>query len=139
MILAAELVNDARTWEGVRFRHQGRSRTGIDCIGLPVCLLRLRGQLPEDFSDNACYGRAPNTSEFIDTVRRFCVEIARPENGCLLVFKWPDAKYPSHVAILDGPHMLHAYERVGKVIRHSYGQPWLRLTHSVYRLPGVTQ
>lgn len=137
-MLAQDLVVEARTWEGVRFRHQGRSRTGVDCIGLPVCILRAKDLLPEDFADNACYGRAPNTSEFIDTVRRFCVEIAAPENGCLTVFKWPDAKFPSHAAVMDGAYMIHAYEGVGKVVRHSYGQPWIRLTHSIYRLPGVT-
>lgn len=137
-LFAQELVTEARTWEGVRFRHQGRSRSGVDCIGLPVCILRAKGLLPEDFADNACYGRAPNTSEFIDTVRRFCTEIGKPENGCLTVFKWPDAKFPSHAAVIDGVYMIHAYERVGGVVRHGYGQPWIRLTHSVYRLPGVT-
>jgi cell wall-associated NlpC family hydrolase len=138
-VLAQELIVAARTWEGVRFRHQGRSRTGVDCIGFPVCILRDAGLLPEDFADNACYGRAPNTSEFVDTVKRFCTELTALENGCLVVFKWPNAKYPSHAAVIDGAHMIHAYEKVGRVVRHGYGQPWIRLTHSVYRLPGVTK
>lgn len=133
-----ELVEEARTWVDVPFRHQGRSRLGVDCIGAPVCILRAKGALPTDFVDNACYGRAPNTSEFIDTVRRFCTETQTAENGTLAVFRWPGAKYPSHAAIIDGRYMIHAYQRVGKVVRHGYGEPWLRQTHSIYRLPGVT-
>jgi cell wall-associated NlpC family hydrolase len=135
---AADFVADVRTWEGVKFRHQGRSRLGVDCIGLAVCTLREKGILPQDFADNACYGRAPNTSEFIDTVKKFCTPIAKTENGCLLVFKWPHAKFPSHAAVLDGGCMIHAYEKIGRVVRVSYGQPWLRLTDSIYRLPGIS-
>lgn len=137
MMTADELVREVRTWEGVKFRHQGRSRLGVDCIGLAVVTLKDKGYLPTDFADNACYGRAPNTSEFIDTVKKFCTQIAAAENGCLVVFKWPQAKYPSHAAVLDGPYMIHAYERSAKVVRTTYGQPWVRMTDSFYRLPGV--
>lgn len=134
----AEIVAEARTWEGVPFRHQGRSRLGVDCIGYFVCMLRARGLLPTDFRDNPCYGRAPNTSEFHDTVERFCTPIHETEDGCLITIRWPQAKWPSHAAIVEGRYMIHAYERVGRVVRCGYGEPWLRLTHGIYRLPGVT-
>lgn len=120
------------------FRHQGRSRAGVDCIGLPVCILKTTGALPTDFLDDPTYGRAPNTSEFLDTVRKFCPEVHAVEDGCLIVFKWPAAKFPSHVGIADGRYMVHSYQANGRVVRHGYGQPWLRLTHSLYRLPAVT-
>ena len=29
------VVAEARTWIGVKWRHQGRTREGVDCIGLP--------------------------------------------------------------------------------------------------------
>lgn len=141
---AAELIAEARTWEGVAFRHQGRSHTGVDCIGFPVAILRARGELPEDFVDNVCYGHAPNTSEFIDTVERTCTAIDRVENGCLITIAWPQAKFPSHAAIIDGKYMIHAYERARRVVRCGYGEPWLRMTRGrlhapgLYRLPGVT-
>lgn len=138
MMTAADFVAEVRTWEGVKFRHQGRSRLGVDCIGLAVVTLRAKGFLPTDFVDNASYGRSPNTSEFIDTVKKFCTPIAAVENGCLAVFKWPQAKYPSHAAVLDGVYMIHAFERVGRVVRTTYGQPWVRMTDSLYRLPGIT-
>lgn len=137
MMTAAEFVVEVRTWEGVKFRHQGRSRLGVDCIGLAVVTLKAKGYLPEDFADNASYGRVPNTSEFIDTVEKFCAKIDAPENGCLIVFKFPQSKFPSHAAVMDGPYMIHAYERDGRVVRTTYGQPWVRMTYGFYRLPGI--
>jgi cell wall-associated NlpC family hydrolase len=132
-----ELLEDVRSWEGVRFRHQGRTKSGVDCIGIFVCLLRDRNELPTDFQQAAVYGRAPNTSEFIDTIRRYCTPIDKVEDACLVAFKWPGAKYPSHAGVIDGGNMIHAYERVGRVVRHGYREPWLRLTDSIWRLPGV--
>ena len=35
-----EVVREARTWVGVPFRHQGRSRSGVDCGGIIVVVLR---------------------------------------------------------------------------------------------------
>lgn len=132
-----EVVVEALKWEGVPFRHQGRSHLGVDCIGFPVCILRAKGHLPTDFKDNPCYGHVPNTSEFLDTVRKFCTPIEKIEDGCLVVVQWYGAKFPSHAGIIDGKYMIHAYERVKRVVRHGYQQPWIRLTHSIYRLPGV--
>lgn len=140
----ADLIAEARTWEGVQFRHQGRSKeSGVDCIGYFVCMLAAHGRLPDDFRDNPCYGRAPNTTEFIDTVERICTPIDVVEDGCLATIAWPQAKYPSHAAIIDGEYMIHAYERAKKVVRCGYGEPWLRMTRGrahplgIYRLPGV--
>lgn len=139
MITPQELLKEARNWEGAPFRHQGRSMTGgTDCIGFPVCILQARCELPTDFVDNIAYGPAPNSSAFIDTVKKFCTPLTKIEDGCMIAIKWPFSKWPSHAAIIDGPYMIHAYQRKGKVIRHSYGEPWLRMTHSIWRLPGVS-
>ena len=39
--LQRAVVLEARTWLGVRWQHQGRSRTGIDCAGLVVEVARV--------------------------------------------------------------------------------------------------
>lgn len=132
-----DVVTEARTWVGVPFYHQGRARTGIDCLGLPVVVASALGLLPPGFVDKSNYGRSPNSREFLDTVERLCTRIEKPELGCLAMFKWPQTKDPAHIAILDGLYMIHSYQRDGVVSRVSYGQPWLRLTYSLYRFPGV--
>lgn len=134
---AADFLEEMNDMIGVKFRHQGRSLLGTDCIGLFVIALRAKGYLPTDFLDNPSYGRVPNSSDFIDTIEKFCTKLTAKENGCLIAFKWPQSKYPSHAAILDGQYMIHAYERNGKVVKHTYGQPWVRMTCGFYRLPGV--
>lgn len=144
MMTREQLVLEARSWLGVPFRHQGRSRTGVDCIGFAASLLHANGLLPDDLSGNPTYGKAPNTSEFIDTVERYCVWLDKVEDGCLITIAWPQAKYPSHTAIIDGKYMIHSYQNVGRVVRCGYGQPWLRMTRGrahvagIYRLPGIT-
>lgn len=44
MSLSTDLVIEARTYLGVKWLHQGRSREGIDCVGLPiVCAQKILG------------------------------------------------------------------------------------------------
>lgn len=132
-----EFIKELRSWEGVPFRHQGRSRLGTDCLGLPISIARVMDLLPEGFYDPVHYGRAPNDGALIAAVQKYCVPIKSIEDAALVTFCWPGTSQPSHLALLEGRYMIHAYERVAKVVRHGYGQPWKRLTHSIYRIPGV--
>jgi cell wall-associated NlpC family hydrolase len=50
------LVREARTYMGVRWRHQGRDRRGLDCAGLVVASLRGIGRAVRD---STAYGRVP--------------------------------------------------------------------------------
>lgn len=142
MLTAQQVVDEARSWEGVPFLHQGRSRNGIDCVGYFAVLLHHFGILPDDLRNNPSYGRVPNSSEFIDTIEKYCTKVENPEPAALVVIKWPGAKFPSHAAIIEGkmerPNIIHAYQKVGRVVRVGYREPWVRMTHGIYRLPGVT-
>lgn len=51
------LVEAARSYLGVRFRHRGRSRKGLDCAGLVVLAYRDCGV---ETSDYVLYGREPH-------------------------------------------------------------------------------
>lgn len=140
----SEFIVEARSWQGVPFRHQGRSRLAVDCLGYVMCLVRACGEVPAGFVEPLKYGRAPNTSEFIDTVERYCTPLDVIEDGCMIAVAWPKAKFPAHAAIIDGKYMIHAYQRKGCVVRNTYGEPWLRMTRGrahapgIYRLPGIT-
>ncbi len=52
------IVAEARRWIGVRWRHQGRSRAGVDCIGL--CLCALEAGAGATFDAPATYARRPS-------------------------------------------------------------------------------
>jgi cell wall-associated NlpC family hydrolase len=136
MIGTDALIAEARTWVGVPFLHQGRSRSGVDCAGFIVALMRGAGELPLDFCDVRNYSRRPNR-ELLTLVSRHCARTHKETRGLLVLVRWPKDSEPSHVAFLTGPTLIHCYQRQRAVVEHSYRGPWKRDTHSLWKLPGV--
>lgn len=136
MITVPALIEEARSWVGVPYLHQGRSRLGVDCAGFLVALMRGAGELPSDFRDVRNYGRRPN-GELEALVARHCVRVPTAASGLLVLIQWRGHSRPSHTALLTGPTMIHCYERRRAVVEHSYRGMWIRDTHSLWRLPGV--
>lgn len=131
------IINEARSWIGTPWRHIGRNRKGLDCIGLGVVVAREVGLTNYDVTT---YGRDP-TPGLIEHFRRVAVEIpimqAMP--GDFYVIK--DGPYPYHVAFCserDGiPHIIHANARRRMVIEEPYTDYWQSLTIHAFRLKGV--
>jgi cell wall-associated NlpC family hydrolase len=136
MIEPAALIDQARTWLGVPFRHQGRSRVGVDCAGFIVALLKEVKALPKNYREPRQYGRLPSR-ELREVVLRYCAATENPEPACLVLIKWPQHEDPSHVALLTGETLIHCYQRAGRVVEHGYRGAWIRDTVGYYRLPGV--
>lgn len=130
---AAAVIEEARGWVGVPFRHQGRDGYGVDCVGLPIVIGRALGLLPPEF-DTATYGRLP-TGALIERLSEHCAAIPRAVPGSIVVIAW--TKVAAHVAICTGETLIHAYESVGQVVEHGYRGRWVRMTHSAWALPGV--
>lgn len=128
-----DVINEARTWVGVPFRHQGRNRYGIDCVGLPIVVCQSLGLIGPRF-EITNYGRLPS-GELVERLKSHCEPICAATPGCLLVIAW--TKIAAHVAICTGETMIHAYESVGRVVEHGYRGRWVRMTHSVWALPGM--
>lgn len=138
MIETTDLIAKAREWVGVPYRHQGRGRAGVDCAGFLVVLMQTVGELPADYDEPANYGRMP-ARELIEVVRRYCTPAARAPGfpGALVLIRWPSNGQPSHVGLCTGPTLIHCYQREGGVVEHGYRGPWERVTHSLWRMPGV--
>lgn len=137
MIEPTELVAHARTWIGVPFRHQGRTRAGVDCAGFIVEMMKACGELPSNYHEPANYGRSPS-GHLIEIVRKYCTVAPPPAFAAALVLiKWSFDRVPSHVGICTGETLIHSYAGERAVIEHGYRGRWLRLTHSLWRLPGV--
>lgn len=153
-VTAAEFIAQARTWLGVPWHHQGRSRLGVDCAGLPECVLAELSALPETYRTRQNYGRRP-TGELTETLERWCERVwvrAHPRDvppaapGLLVRMRFPGTEEGAHLAICTGPTIIHAYrperrrgpraERSG-VVEHNYRTRWLDLTVSLWRAPGV--
>lgn len=115
------IVAEARTWLGVPWRHQGRTRAGIDCVGLLVCVARALGL--SDY-DRSGYGRHAQGQAFVHHFRAAMdpIAIAAAGPGDVLVFA--DRAYPCHCGVLTEkhgvPHLLHAHATRRKVIEEPY-------------------
>lgn len=135
MIPAAALIAQARQWVGVPFIHQGRARHGADCLGFVAAMAAELGSrvLLEHLPGN--YARDPQ-ARLLNGMTDLCRTIDL-EPAALVLFQFPQSKFPSHAAIYTGESIIHAFARVGKVVETTYGQPWLRLAHSVWALPLV--
>ena len=137
MTTAADFIAEARTWIGVPFRHQGRSRHGVDCIGL---VLQVRGKFEPPWrpaaAANVQYRRNPQAL-LAAGIAENCIRLDRPEPAACALIQWPNQAHPAHVAILTPDTIIHAYAKVGRVIETTYGNPWVRWTTSLWRIPGI--
>lgn len=141
---ADDILDDARCFVGVPFRHQGRNPgIGIDCIGLGVLYLRRRGYTVRDRTD---YGRDPDGTLRAAlegalgpavAIGRGCQAHARP--GDMLMIEWA-ADHPRHVAIASelygGPALIHADNSptIAKVCEHPIDLKWQRRIIGVWRV-----
>ena len=133
-------VELARSWIGVPFLHQGRTRAGCDCLGVVIAALQAQGILPPDF-ERTDYDRHPTANDQLTHgVQKYCTRLEQPEHGCMLTLTWH--KNPPHVALYandraDGPTLIHADARKGveRVVEHGYRGPWQRLKAVAWRLP----
>lgn len=136
MITPEQVVAQVREWCGVRFLHQGRARTGADCIGFIASALAELGIMVGLENLPTSYARAPQAL-LIDTLTR----VATPcglQPGALLLIKLPMTEHPSHAAIYTGASIIHSDGMRGKVVEHAYDRPWTTRTDSVWAIPGVT-
>lgn len=138
-----DIVEAARAWKGTRFHHLGRSKDGIDCIGLLVvvaedvghpCGTAARCQLP-------AYGRIPRPDIIDPLLRRYFKKDEKNnlEPGDVLLFRIK--AQPQHTAIYaerDGlPYMIHAYHPERRVVEQRLSPDWEAQIRSVWKWPEV--
>lgn len=131
-----EVIVEARTWLGVPFRHQGRSRTGVDCIGLVIAVLAGKNMLPKNFEGPSRYGREPGP-ELIAQLERYCVKLVTPMMGSIVAIRWPGKSYASHVALCAGETIIHCFGTSYGVVEVGYRGRWVKATESVWAVKGV--
>lgn len=137
MISTAQVIENARTWLGVRFVHQGRSRHGVDCLGFVAAMMHELGS--DVFLDHlpVNYARSPQASLTPGLQAVTCEIPLQP--GALIIVQWANTPCPSHAAIYtDTNTLIHCNSIHRKVIEHGYRGPWVTRTASIWALPLVT-
>lgn len=132
------LIDAARKYLGVPFRHRGRSAAGLDCAGLGVLSYRDCGI---DVPDLRAYGREPFRNGLMDGL---CAALGepiddQPKPGDVVVMRFE--KDPHHVALIaqapyaDQLNMIHADSMHGRVVEHRLSDDWRARIVAVYRRP----
>ena len=132
MIYSCDVESHARTFLSVRFKHQGRSKkSGVDCIGLAVCVLSELGLPIVDITN---YARKPNPQMMGESIEPYLLQIPKTDivAGCILWMQF--AKEPMHIAIVTGLGMIHAYEPIGRVVEHNIDAKWNRRIYRAYKM-----
>jgi cell wall-associated NlpC family hydrolase len=133
-ITPERIVAEARGWLGVPWRHQGRSRAGIDCVGLVVRVARALGL--SDY-DHTAYGRRAQGQGFVEHFRANMDGVAIPEAGPGDVLVFADQAYPCHCGFLSArlghAHLIHAHALRRKVIEEPYAGEWLAKVKFAFR------
>ncbi len=126
--MSALIIAAARAYLGVPFAHQGRSRHGLDCIGLLVLAARDAGAIIEDRLD---YPRDPNGLLPVELARQFDA-VAEHQPGDIMLMRF--AGEPQHLALCAGDTILHSYASIGHVVEHRLDAKWARRIVQAYRL-----
>jgi len=106
-----QFVAAARTYLGVPWMEQGRTRAGVDCIGLVVLAARDCG-LPVPLTAN--YGRMQAYGKMKPLLIEWCDRRGEGGEGIVVLYK-NDALL--HLGILTGTGtVIHAYGPNGRVI-----------------------
>lgn len=92
-----EIVAEARSWVGVKFKKGGRDRMGVDCIGL---LVNVGKKFGFDIQDSTEYSFNPEPAKFQDLVYTQTKErkLDDIDVGMLLLFR--QSIFPMHTGIL---------------------------------------
>ena len=135
----AAFIAEARTYLRMPFRHAGRSRRGVDCVGLVAVALAAVGR---EVADRRDYGRDPVRDGLRDVlVEHFGDPVeGEAQPGDVVLMRWHTAEAPlfNHVGILTeyplgGLALLHALGANREVVEHRLADPWPRRIVEVYR------
>ncbi len=132
------IIIEARSWVGVPFLHQGRSRRGVDCAGLVIVVGRAIGGFPPqwDFRNYQRQEHPRQMQRLMDEhlLRRTDGE---PERVGDIVVIHPKGSTSWHMGIVIGSLVVHAYSLEGRVVESPLTSEWVYRRRAVYSYPGV--
>ncbi len=136
-MLRQEVVDHARTYLGIPWRHRGRTLTGIDCVGLLVLVGRHFGCKVRDVEG---YARVPNGTMLGHLDYNFTRAVdLNPKVGQIGTFR--DGGHRMHVGIISEKyrrlHLVHATLDRGQVYEEPLDQRLMGNLGELFDFPGV--
>jgi hypothetical protein len=132
----SDFVTAARSFMGCRWRHQGRSREGVDCIGLVVAARAAVGLETLDVND---YSRKQPGEPMLKYCREHMLPIGRDalQPGDILVMAYGDFRHMAIVAdcVYGGLSIIDAHFEIGKVVERRLDDSLLSRVRGCFRMP----
>lgn len=134
--MSNDIVAEARTYLGVPWVHQGRSRDGVDCLGLAILVAGATRGYTFDLRDYAAQAMD-------ETMQAKCIEhmdpvrLAELAPGHVVVIRFENQRHMAIVGeypVAGNLSLIHANSRVGKVVEHRLDSVWRRMIMSAYSL-----
>lgn len=142
MTAKLDVVAKAREFVGAPFAHQGRSRGGVDCAGLVICVARELGLSEFDVTG---YRRLPGavgnaTIEELCSREMRSIPASAARAGDVLLFLI--GSRPRHIAIVaEGSNgaatIIHAYQPAAKVVEVPLDERWRAAVCGAFEIPGA--
>lgn len=127
-----EVLKVARTWINTPYRHQGRSRKGVDCGGFLICLGR---ELGVDLLEPSVeYSMSPDPQLILKGLLDNCYLIPNINNrqpGDIIHFSF--AGEPRHVGLSTDIGVIHSWAKPKKVVEHRIDPVWEKRIINIYR------
>jgi cell wall-associated NlpC family hydrolase len=132
--LQEKIIDEARKWIGVRFRHQGRSRRGVDCSGFVCCVAgQVLGFDPIEKIGRPRYNKKPDEKELRDGLKRFCKRIkqneAMPGDIVLMAYE----NQTTHIGFVTEHGVIHSTAQARGVVEQGFESRLKAIAY--YRLP----
>lgn len=119
MTARSAIANLAQGWLHVPFRDEGRTRGGVDCVGLVIAVGIEAGLVPEGF-DPGPYPRDPDGTLLRRVRTAGMLPLGRaPRTGSVAIFGWGAAGPARHAGIVTDAargHFVHACSLRGRVV-----------------------
>lgn len=143
-----QVVEEARSWLEVPFRHQGRNRAGLDCAGLLEVVASALGDSVVAAIGPTIrgYSRIPDEPQVRSLMSKAMKQKPRADMKPGDVVQTIDSRgvrKVCHMGIVTtlngGLGLIHAYNRVGykKVVEHQLDQEWQSKIVAVFQFHGL--
>lgn len=135
-----DVVELARSYLGVKWMHQGRTRLGIDCAGL-VIEVGNELELLDNFKFNE-YPRKAISNAFLKAFRENMDRVTFQEAKIGDVMLFRDSQFPCHCGILGWKNnemtFVHAHALSKQVVEDALADgDWLDRKVAVFRYRGI--
>lgn len=132
-----DVVQTARDWLGVRWQHQGRSRSGVDCVGLVIRVAHECGRSRFDALD---YKRVASDERMLLTADELLVRrpgVADLVAGDVVIMQFDQQRHMGILApyIYGGLSLIHAYAPARKVVETRLASDMLERVMAGYGWP----